>query len=77
MVVSHKPVVDSIPLGSGGYHLNDWEGCAALAAGLQGHAEILESANITPGGDSTKLDKPRELNSSAKLGPTIIRIISF
>ena len=76
-MVSYNPVVDSIPLGSGGYHLNDWEGCAALAAGLQGHAEILESANITPGGDSTKLDKPRELNSSAKLGPTIIRIISF
>ena len=73
-MISHKPVVDSIPLGSGGYHLNDWAG---RAAGLQGHAEILESANITPGGDSTKLDKPRELNSSAKLGPTIIRIISF
>ena len=73
-MIRHKPVVDSIPLGSGGYHLNDWEGCAALAAGLQGHAEILESANITPGGDSTKLDKPRELNTNAGLDPILRRM---
>ena len=70
-MIRHKPVVDSIPLGSGGHHLNDWAG---RAAGLQGHAEILESANVTPGGNSPKLDKPRELNTNAGLDPILRRM---
>ena len=72
-VVGQYPIVDSLPVWSGGDHLNGWTGYRVI--GIQRKVEVIQSLAGIPPVVPLKLDKPHELNTKPRKFPHVGSII--